>query len=173
MAGKFLTRLARWFALTLLTVVLLLSLWQAAARYLLGQELPSVFGYSQVIVRSGSMEPAFSAGDLLVLHREEQYWEGDIIGFWENGSLTTHRLIQKTEEGAITKGDFNSTPDPQPVKENQFAGRVVLILPGLGTVFLYLRTPPGVLLIILLGSLLLFFPRRAERSNHRGKRGVK
>lgn len=61
------------------------------------------------------MEPTFSAGDLIILHREDVYQVGDVISFWDEGSLTTHRVISQAPEELTTKGDFNNAQDSRPV----------------------------------------------------------
>ena len=81
-----------------------------------------------------------------------------MISFWNDGILITHRLMEQTDEGGITKGDNNNTPDEAPVRPEQIAGRVVLILPGVGNALLFLRTPMGILMILFPGLLIWFLP---------------
>lgn len=157
----------------LLCLVLLCNLWQLAARALFHQEVPAVFGYAQLTVLSGSMEPAFSAGDMLIIHREESYAVGDVISFRDEGGLTTHRIVGQGPEGFTTKGDFNNAEDSRPVSPDEIAGRVVLVIPFAGRVFLFLRTPLGLLSLLLLGLLLLFLPDLWERIRYKGKRCAK
>lgn len=157
----------------LLCLILLCNLWQLAARVLFHQELPTVFGYAQLTVISGSMEPTFSAGDILIIHREESYQVGDVISFWDEGGLTTHRIIGQGSEGFTTKGDFNNAEDSRPVTANEIAGRVVLVIPLAGQLILFLRTPLGFLLLLLLGLLLLFLPDLWRRLRYKGKRCAK
>ena len=90
---KILVKSAHLLLIALLCLALGCSLWQLAARALFPQQLPMIGGYAQLTVLSGSMEPAFSAGDLIIIHRETSYQVGDIVSFWDEGSLTTHRLI--------------------------------------------------------------------------------
>lgn len=163
-----LNRVFRGLAAVLLSVVLLIALWQFAARLFLGQKLSAVLGYAGVTVLSGSMEPAISAGDLLVVHQEKDYQPGDIISFWSDGMLVTHRIVGGTEEGRITQGDFNNTPDTELVLDEQIAGRVVWRIPWLGNVLLFLRTPPGMFLLLAAGGLGIFLPDWLRQlGNHR------
>lgn len=163
-----LNRALRGLAAVLLSVALLIALWQFAARFFFGQKLPTVLGYAGEIVLSGSMEPAISTGDLLVIRREKDYQTGDIISFWSDGTLVTHRLVEQTSEGLVTKGDHNNAPDRRPVQSEQIAGRVVWRIPWLGNVLLFLRTPPGMLLFLAAGGLGLFLPDWLRQlRNHR------
>lgn len=166
-------KLAHALLIALLCLILLCNLWQLAAQGLLHQKLPTVFGYAQLTVLSGSMEPAFSAGDMLIIHREESYQVDDVISFWDEGSLTTHRIISQGPEGFTTKGDFNNAQDSRPVSPDEIAGRVVFVLPLAGRAFLFLRTPPGLLLLLLLGLILLFLPDLWGKLRYKGRRCAK
>lgn len=161
-------RVLRGLAAVLLSAALLIILWQFAARLFLGQKLPSVLGYAGVTVLSGSMEPTISAGDLLVIHREKDYQPGDIISFWSDGMLVTHRIVEQTSGGLVTKGDYNNAPDRQLVLDEQIAGRVVWRIPWLGNILLFLRTPPGMLLLLAAGALVFLLPDWLRQlGNHR------
>ncbi|MFC4542571.1 signal peptidase I [Halosolutus amylolyticus] len=120
-------------------VVLLLVLGQ-----LLGQ--PILLGY----VATGSMEPTMDAGDGFVAIPSAVAGspsEGDVVVFnareLHDGGLTTHRIVDETDEGYVTKGDSNPFTDQDggepPVTEGQIVavawqvnGEVVSI-PHLGT----------------------------------------
>ena len=82
---------------------------------------PMLAGYRPVVVLSGSMEPAFPVGSVIYYKAAsfEQIQEGDPITFHagEDGSLVTHRVVEKQElsRDFITRGDANETADPNPV----------------------------------------------------------
>lgn len=137
--------------------------------YLAPEELPTVFGYSPVIVLSGSMSPEFEAGDMILLKTvdAEDVEKDDIICFFSEGSketATTHRVmeVQKDEEGNpvfVTKGDANPTEDIIAVTAEMVRGRYTgLSLPNLGNVAVYLQTPLGMVLCIVcpLGLILIW-----------------
>jgi len=132
-----LTRLVEGIALLVLVAVLL--------GQILGQ--PVLFGY----VTSGSMEPALSAGDGFVAVPASvagDVDEGDVVVFdaqeLGGGGLTTHRVVEETDRGYVTRGDANPFTDQDsgepPVKSPQIVavaltvdGHVVAI-PHLGSV---------------------------------------
>lgn len=107
---------------------------------------------------SGSMEPIFSAGDVLIIEQNQEYNEGDIVTFWEDDTLITHRLIQKVNGSWITKGDANNSADQDPVDEGSVVGHLTMILPKCGTAILFLNTPIGIFLIILLLVIIFILP---------------
>lgn len=117
-------------------------------------------GIYPYIVLSGSMEPAISTGSLVFVQTRELFIEtGDVILYETDAGNVTHRVAEYTAGQYITKGDANKTHDPAPVKEEQIKGKVIFDIPGLGYGVLFLRTPQGIclLLLILFLSIILKF----------------
>lgn len=139
-----------------------LSLWQVISVTVLKQEQPELFGYSHLAVLSGSMEPAISAGDLIIIHRQKEYDTGDIITFSEEGSYTTHRITGLENGTFRTRGDANNVEDERPVAGDRIRGRVILVIPAAGEILLFLRTPVGLLGILLLGAAGFFAVERVN-----------
>ena len=135
-----------------LILFMVLVLLQLAVSVFSGRELPVLFGYSYLAVLSGSMEPAISAGDLLVISRQTDYGEGDIITFSEDGFLTTHRIMALEEGGYDTKGDANTIRDINPVPAEQVLGKVVGIIPKAGKLLLAVRSPLVIAIVFLAGA---------------------
>lgn len=134
-------RRALWLAVQLLVVLVVLAL-------VLGQVLgqPILFSY----VTSDSMEPTLSAGDGFVAVPPAiagPVEPGDVVVFEadqiEGGGLTTHRVVDETDRGYITRGDANpftdQDSDEPPVQEAAIVAVAwqptgeVLVIPGLGT----------------------------------------
>ncbi|TKX40016.1 signal peptidase I [Halorubrum sp. CGM4_25_10-8A] len=126
---------------TALLVVVLVSL-------VLGQVLgqPVLLAY----VDSGSMEPTIDEGDGFLTMPAIVTGppaEGDVITFRaqeiEGGGLTTHRVVEETGQGYITRGDANPFTDQDggepPVTQDRIVatavqvGGTVITIPGLGT----------------------------------------
>ncbi len=131
---------AEWTIGTLVVVaVLAIVLGQ-----LLGQ--PILLGF----VSTGSMAPTMDAGDGFVAVPSPlagDVEEGDVVVFQaeelHGGGLTTHRVVDETEEGYVTKGDANPFTDQDgdepPVTDDQIVahalqvGGTVVTIPHLGT----------------------------------------
>ncbi len=120
--------------------VLLASAW---ALLLLGVGILGMrlAGYQYISTRGDSMEPALYAGSLVVTGRTApgDIRVGDIIAFFgtsEGDPNIIHRVVALMEDGhrivAITKGDNNPVPDPDPLILNGAVARVVLGLPYVG-----------------------------------------
>lgn len=137
-------------------IVIAGNVYFLAARVWFHQEAPELFRFSQAVVMSGSMEPELSVGDMVLIRREEEYHAGEIITFSDGGSPTTHRILEETPEGFVTKGDANNVPDGGIVHPGMVYGRVALIIPKLGSAALFLRTPAGWTVLFVLAAALLF-----------------
>ena len=111
---------------------------------------PELFGWSRAVILSGSMEPSMSIGDLVIVHREKEYRVGDIVVFDSGGLSVTHRILEKAQEGFVTKGDANNVPDKELLSENHIIGRVAVVIPMVGKAVLFLKNPAGMMLIMML-----------------------
>jgi len=109
-------------------------------------------------VYTGSMEPAIPVGGLVVIKsvNPETLREGDIICFQLSESTSvTHRIINVTDEGFITKGDANEDPDQWIVKKENVIGKAILTVPFIGYIGYFVRTPTGFILLILLPASVI------------------
>lgn len=135
------------------------NVWLLVQQTVQKQDPPQLFGYSQLVVTSGSMEPAFSAGDMIVIHEEDDYDLGDIVTFRNaDGDLVTHRIVASTEGQFITKGDANNVEDIDLLSPEQIVGRLVAYVPFVGSLLLFFRTPAGIGALVVLGFLLIELP---------------
>ena len=102
--------------------------------------LPRLVHGAALTVRSGSMTPALSIGDLVVVRPVDAsaLHVGDIATYREqSGGLVTHRIVAVDGEGASRtytfRGDANASADPEPVPADAVQGRVWFAVPYLGT----------------------------------------
>lgn len=123
--------------------------------------------YRFFAVESGSMRPLIEEGDLIVVKTQNTgYNIGDIITFKFKGSNNrvnnTHRIvdIHTDNDGSkeyITKGDFNSVIDVDPVTEDRIVGKYVFGIPYLGYPIRFVQTVPGLILLIVIPSTVLIY----------------
>lgn len=113
------------------------------------------------VVVSGSMEPAFYRGDIVVLQKADFFGIrefnpddlqiGDVVVYdasWYDEPVI-HRIINITDINGTTmyviKGDNNKAPDPYYVKSSQIKQKVVsfgdnlLVIPKIGYLSIWLR----------------------------------
>lgn len=132
----------RWVGMAF-EIMVVLFLVAMVAGQVLGQ--PVLLGF----VETGSMEPTLESNDGFVAIPAAvagDIEEGDVVTFRageiQGGGLTTHRVVDETERGFITKGDNNpftdQDSDEPPVKRTQVVavawqpGETVLAIPGVG-----------------------------------------
>lgn len=154
--------LIRFSLLILCGAVLGFNIYSANANSLVGNKLPTPFGYGAAVVLSGSMEPELSKGDLIIVKETNSYNCEDIVVFQDGNSLVVHRIIEKSDEEVITKGDANNTDDGA-IAISRIKGEVVFSVPYAGTAIEFIKSPVGTILIIALAILLLEIPRFKER----------
>ena len=127
--------------------------------------VPRMGWYRPVTVLSGSMRPALSPGDIAVLTPEPvpEVRVGQAISYRipiGDHHVQTHRVIAIVHGGAHpsvrTKGDANTAPDPWVAKLNgPTAWRVRAVLPKVGWVVFWFRTPLVHKLSVFLAPILL------------------
>lgn len=160
MRGIKLAARAAGFAVTAVLALLLVgNLYLIAAGAITGEH-PTLFGYAAAVVVSGSMSPTIEVDDMVIIHRQDSYSRRDIITYKDGEILVTHRIEDITDGGYITKGDANNTTDGT-ISPDRVVGRVILVIPKVGALIAFLRTPFGMLLLVL-GGLVVLEWRRIE-----------
>ena len=159
----------RLAALIICGAVLGINVYMANAGSLVGDRLPMPFGYGAAVVLSGSMEPEFSTGDLIVVGREDAYELRDIVVYQDGSSLVVHRIIDINGDTLTTQGDANNAPD-EPITLSDVKGKVLFWIPYAGTVVGFLKTPVGTICVIAAAIALVEVPRRREKQKDEAER---
>ena len=139
--------------------------------------VPQVIGADEgFVVLSGSMEPALSPGDAVIVDASGPVEVGDVITYRTGTDTvpTTHRVVGETDGGYETKGDANENVDAGTVAPGAIIGRVVLTIPVVGHVILWANTPVGYITLVigplvLLGASELFAWARREPDGRGGE----
>ena len=147
---------------------------------------PSCFGYTPLMVETGSMIPLFDEEDLILVKNtaaDATYQVGDVVCYHSGNSYVTHRIIEIAidEDGNAvytTKGDANNTPDREPVSPEQILGVYITHFEGWGKALLFIQTPVGMILCVMLPIfivILLFTvpPRFADFIKRRKQRAAR
>ena len=118
---------------------------------ILKQEYNTFFGFSIFNISSGSMKETIQIDDIIIIKliekdiakykeffntnnsiiikEENRLNKGDIITFFQDDQIITHRIIEILDDGNfITKGDANNSKDSKVYKQNVI-GKVVKIIP--------------------------------------------
>ena len=120
-------------------------------------------GFRGEVILTGSMEPALSPGDLIVVDSvaASQLRPGDIVSFRDDrGVPITHRVIEvRTRRNGdlamTTRGDTNTASERWTTRPDATVGRHAATLPALGRVTNWTSTPVGRMLVFGALGLLL------------------
>lgn len=143
----------RTYLIIFVSLVVGFNLYTWNAQSLMGNALPMPFGYGAAVVLTGSMEPAVSANDLILVAEKPVYAEEEIVVYQSGNILVVHRILDITDGMVTTKGDANNAPDV-PVELSAVKGKVVGVIPGVGSIVRILKTPTATA-IMLVGAVLL------------------
>ena len=152
----------RRILLIIIGVILGANVYLANAKGIVGNQLPMPFGYGLANVLSGSMEPTFSKGTLLIVKETDDINTGDIIVYQSGSELIVHRIININQNQITTKGDANNAADPV-FDKTQIKGVVINWIPYLGSIANALKTPLGIILVLLAAFLLVEGSFRKQR----------
>ena len=146
--------LIRWIVLAVLGILLGFNVYLANANSLAGNKLPMPFDFGTAVVLSGSMEPALSVNDFIIVHESESYDINDIVAYDSGSGMIVHRIIEQHGNTFITKGDANNISD-EPITKEAVKGKVVFSIPHAGVVIKAIRSPVGIVIIIIAVGLLI------------------
>lgn len=141
-----------WFVAIINFLLLPVTFFNVLTSY-----IPALSTFRQFVVVSGSMEPVIPTGSIILAERENSYRIGDIVTFSQNGrEYIAHRIVNKIAIGRdtyfSTKGDSNTHADMDLVHESVVYGKILTIVPILGDIVIFYKTPYG----MILGSILIF-----------------
>lgn len=127
--------------------------------------LPKIAKYKMMVVLSGSMHPAFEAGDVVIVFenpKKDSYKKDDIITFKDPGDIKriiTHRIVEVLNEKNLvsykTKGDANDTADLKPVPAINVIGQEKMHIPYLGRAVEFAKTKQGFIWLIVVPGLFI------------------
>ena len=118
-------------------------------------QTPSFLGIKTYVIISGSMEPNYNIGDIVVVQETnpKTLKVGDVISFREGENVVTHRISRELKDGNQrvfkTKGDNNNTEDLWEVSMNSIEGKVITAIPAVGKITLMLQDKVAILFVIL------------------------
>lgn len=154
---------ARYLILGMLALVAGVNIFALSASRLAGNAVPMPFGVGASVVLSGSMEPALSVGDLLILREQPSYEPGDIVVYQSGSMPVVHRIVDISDETVTTRGDANNADDkPFPVSE--IKGEVVAVIPRVGQVVWTLKSPAAIIVLLAMAIWLVEWSFRVDKA---------
>ena len=139
-------------------------------------KVPSIGGYSPLIVLTDSMFPDIKSGDLIITKAADakDVKVGDVISFFDpdgsGTSVLTNRVVELVEEdGKLffrTKGDANNSEDPSLAPAENLIGLYQSKINGAGNVAMFLQSTPGLIVCIGVPLVLLVGFELLRRRNY-------
>ena len=129
-------------------------------------------GYEIYHVISGSMEPQIPVGSVIYVAAAapEDVLENDVIAFWSNDSVVTHRVMSNrmVEGEFVTKGDANEAEDINTVPYENLIGQVKYHIPILGDLMVILTGTVGKIYLLGFAACGVMLNMLASRLRDRG-----
>lgn len=135
----------RIFYILIIGVIIVSLLGILKNKDLINEKLP----LRLLVVKSNSMFPNLEKNDVILIKKCNDYKVNDIITYSYEDYLITHRIIEKNDEGFITKGDNNNSQDNDLVKLKDIKGKVILKINRKGITILTL--------LLAIVSIIAFF----------------
>ena len=126
--------------------------------------LSQFYGWRFDAVTTGSMEPTYKIGGVVVVRPVDpaNIGVGDIITYEVAKTpevLVTHRIVGVVEDSSLfgfrTKGDANSFLDTKVVLPEDIRGRVELYIPLFGHFVTFVKTPHGFALFLAIPGVVI------------------
>lgn len=112
----------------ILVILVSLCIYTFIMTDVLKKDYVNVFGYSYFVVSTGSMSGTIEVNDIIFVKITDDVEINDIVSYKNSdGSIITHRLVEKIGNKLITKGDVNNIND-NPITKDQLVGKVKFIL---------------------------------------------
>ena len=156
----------------LCAVLLVYNAYMLIAKYAYGIPMPTVFGYADARVPTGSMDDDsgdddIEIGDFVIIHAQDSYEIGDVVTFYDvSADMTvTHRVVDIVGTTYYIRGDTTGERDEndRPITEGvvtdavpleNIIGKVVGVIPGFGGFIEFMQKPYGLLIVCGIGVLI-------------------
>ncbi|WP_035052118.1 signal peptidase I [Carnobacterium pleistocenium] len=151
-------KIVKYIGTAIIVVLVLIFVGIAGISFFSAPESSGLFGYKGYTVVSGSMEPEIAVGDFIIVEMEPyaEVEKEDVVTFQYNQELVTHRVVDKTAEGLVTKGDANNIQDQGVVAEENYVGVQKILIPYFGHLVTFLQKPIAFSIVVaLLGVYLI------------------
>lgn len=169
--GRVFSAIWRVMLILLAVILAILACTLAYDKFVKKSKIPSVFGYSMLIVASPSMTGAIEAGDAIIIKNSDSYAVGDVITYFPEGESfsVTHRIVRMEGDKFYTKGDANQSEDSDPVLIEQIVGKVAVKLDKVGYFIEWLKSPVGIIFaatfIVLLILIIVIEDKRRGKTD--------
>lgn len=150
--------------LILVSAIIIYNFFLLAFSAKTDKEAKYVFGYRAYVIITDSMKPNLNIGDIILIQKTEndQIDTGDIVTYKvsENSERITHRIVEKSSDIYVTKGDNNKLEDKNIVRFENIEGKYIYKIPFIGKIFLKAENLLYVFFISIIILTLYLYNRR-------------
>lgn len=160
---KVIGKVFQWVFIVLIGIICFFSISMIVSKLTSKDKLATTFGYAILKVETGSMSPTINPNDVVIVKVSDsnEYNTGDVVAFWMSPSdiiPTIHRIVEINGEEVITKGDYEGNSNDPVKKLDDIVGKEVLTLPKFGYFVDFVRSPLGIITILVVGYILIEAP---------------
>lgn len=145
-----------------ISLVVGLIFYTINAKRVSGNRLVMPFKKTIAVVLTGSMEPTIGVDDLIVVEKTNDYEIGDIVVYKSGNMLVVHRIVSIDGETVRTSGDANDGALDEPINIKVIDGEVIDVIPNLGRVLKFFKSPIGIVIVMSVSILLLILSYKRE-----------
>jgi len=126
-------------------------------------DMPTVLGYSYFEALTENMVPAIKLGDIVLIKREDNYKEQDIVVYNKGGMNVPTRImnIDMNEAQITTRSDVISESE-EIVTFSDIKGKVIYTIPGGGKFVRTVQNPTIMVLSIVFSVVLIIIVNKYE-----------
>lgn len=147
-------------------VLLIFAIYNFIQLNVLKNRYVNYFGYTYFEIQTGSMESVISKDDYVFVKITKDVKENDIISFFAENDIVTHRVVYIDSESVVTKGDANNAKDKS-IGKNNVIGKVVYIGHKYGKYVKFIKEPAVFITFFI--TIILFNIALSDSSGERSK----
>ena len=159
------------FLIIILGIIILVNVYSFIQIKILNKDYSSFFGYSTFEVQTGSMKPSISPSDVIIVKSDKNPKVNDIITFKKKNDFITHRVVEKSGNTYITKGDANNARDAA-ITSDDIVGRVVHVLPKFGIIRKTILNPFVIITLIITASTIYYLFNKKKKKFYIDKKDL-
>ncbi len=119
---------------------------------------PTIFGYGRYTIKTTSNTATYHLNDYVITHKQPQYSVGEVVLYMTSEGTVVIDTIQKInlEQFKLANSGYDY------IDIDDIQGKVIEIIPNVGSFFSVLESPTGTILLFILIVLMLEAPKLKE-----------
>lgn len=162
--------ISKCFVLLVIVLILLTNIYVIIQQLFFRNPTPEFFGYSFVVQKSYNETSKISGGDLFIVKESEIYKEGDTITYIQEDNEAMTGTILKIHDNIVIVKTADNISDIFTV--GYIVGKVEKVIPNIGNIINWLKSPFGIIIVLLLGMVIIEAPYYIQQFIQRKKKKI-